>query len=168
MKKSISILLTLALLLGLLAGCGGQTVQTPDGTNDAATPADTAGDNTPADTPAEDETPAELPEVGQVQLPIAAEPVTFSGWITDAAISAKAGMVDVNDCLAMQVITKKTNVNWDWEIASAATAAEKLNLILVSGDYNDVFFTYRPIALPADWTRPSRTRFTSTPRIIPV
>lgn len=146
LMRLLSLLLCLSLIFVLAAGCS-QTA--PDTTDDAQTdpsttttdeasdkPADTAADTTTTGTSA---TPANGP-AATVELPLVDEPVTFSFWTTGASNYNRQGLETPNDKLAWQAVSEKTNVNFEWELASDSELATQFNLMIVSGSYPDTFY----------------------------
>ena len=135
MKRILSLALTAALLLALLAGCGNTpatTDPTPSGTQTDAT--DAAPAETPSDTA--DDTPDAPADETDPAGPLFAEPKTFTGWISvDITMDPNAKL---NDLPGWQWIEEKTNVTMDWDMISSAAATEQFNLMIVSGNYNDI------------------------------
>ena len=159
MKKTLSLLLVLALALGLLAGCGG--AQSPASTGEApaesaasiqesaaAAPEDMPGTNPDAliqgepVEPASAEEPApepeeELPQFVEVELPITEEPATFSIWYTWPPVLTNF-IEGPGATPFAQELESRTGVHIDYQIVNTETASADFSLMVAAGDYPDM------------------------------
>ncbi len=128
MKKTISILLSLLLLLGLLAGCSNTTTAPAE---DPAQPDETPADGA-TDAPA-DETPA----VNDNWLPLVDEPEHLSMWLayTD---QVDPNALDPSFTEPYQIVEQQTGVIVDFDAVSNEAANEQFSLMLASGDHCDI------------------------------
>lgn len=133
MKRYLTLLLALAMIVSVFAGCGGN-----GSTSSTASKADTPTAST-ADTG--DDSSSETAEVvngtNVTGLPIVTEPVTIS-------VAKERHMLDTtksyNEKPAFKNLTEETGITIDWMELAAGTAAEKVPLMLSSGDLPDVFW----------------------------
>lgn len=150
-KKVLAILLTLAMVLALLAGCGTETgMETgtePSETEQAAVSqeAETSIQTQPemeqeASAPEESVSMTE-PEIPQVEYPLTAEPVTLTMWY-----SFPGDLADImqeylgnGKSSVLQAVAEKTGVNLSFMLQSVTTANDSFNLLVASGDYPDLF-----------------------------
>jgi len=127
MKKMIVIMLAVALMLSVVA-CSGQddkTVTETPGASAETTPSNTKGNGN------EDQN-----EHGETELyfPLAT-PIEVSIWWPFFGMGTN--MVDYNDNLVFQELTKRLNVTFKFDNPSIQTAGENFNLMIMSGDYPD-------------------------------
>lgn len=154
-NKILALVLTAALSLGLLAGCGGNTAsaEKPD-----STPTEASGKapeqqpeapEVPADVSAEENSVAESaaeaavePEGLQVvELPIEEEAVHYSCWMPVAPyVSTMMNLEDFSEQVAMvKMINEATNVYIDFNaVAGGFVEQESFNLMIAGGDYTDI------------------------------
>lgn len=150
-KKVLAILLTLAMVLALLAGCGTETgMETgtePSETEQAAVSqeAETSIQTQPemeqeASAPEESVSMTE-PEIPQVEYPLTEEPVTLTMWY-----SFPGDLADImqeylgnGKSSVLQAVAEKTGVNLSFMLQSVTTANDSFNLLVASGDYPDLF-----------------------------
>ena len=162
MKKKLSVLslmLAMAMVLGLLTACG----QSGEGAQDAAAPAESASapveeasaepeDNAPAPeaAPAEEASsaveaapeeaepePVEIPPLA-VSLPLD-ETATVTIW--DVFPPPLVGYMEGPwDCAANQLLEDATNVHLDYTSVSTETASELFNLMVASNVYCDLIY----------------------------
>ena len=154
-NKILALVLTAALSLGLLAGCGGDTAsaEKPD-----STPTEASGKapeqqpeapEVPADVSAEENSVAESaaeaavePEGLQVvELPIEEEAVHYSCWMPVAPyVSTMMNLEDFSEQVAMvKMINEATNVYIDFNaVAGGFVEQESFNLMIAGGDYTDI------------------------------
>lgn len=140
MKKNLlCMLLAAAMILGILAGCGGTPASTAsDSTGQsvsAAAPETTAeaAASVPAEA-AEASSRLETPEQESI-FPLD-ETVTFTYWF-NAFPSILSQLNLPQDLLAYQELEKRTNVHIDFQIIAADMTNEKLNIMVASGLYPD-------------------------------
>jgi ABC-type glycerol-3-phosphate transport system substrate-binding protein len=148
-KMSISaLLLVLAMILGILAGCGNSTGAPAAGSETASAPAEAesaADDLFVPDVPvaaaeASAEEDAE-PAGPSYTIPISEEPLTYSIWMTYAPFAAD--LVNVETMEGMLVLDKMqeiTNIHFDVTAANGAAEQDNFNLMIASGDYADIMF----------------------------
>lgn len=129
MKRLVSILLALTMILGL-AACGtADPVESSSDTQSAQVEESKENNNDAEVSEASDA--SDEPE--SIQFPLE-ESHTFSMF------SVINEGVELGDCLAFQEIEKNTNVHWEIQSAMGVELAEKTSLLLGSGQYPDVFF----------------------------
>lgn len=137
MKRFLAILLCLSMLVGVMAGCNGGGTSSTSGTTDTSSTADT-GDSEASGTEA---SASETSEDGVTNkgttLPIVNEPVTLN-------VVKERHMLDTtesyNEKAAWANITEETGITIEWTELAAGTAAERVPLMLSSGDLPDVFW----------------------------
>lgn len=137
MKRFLAILLCLSMLVGVMAGCNGGGTSSTSGTTDTSSTADT-GDSEASGTEA---SASETSEDGVTNkgttLPIVNEPVTLN-------VVKERHMLDTtesyNEKAAWANITEETGITIEWTELAAGTAAERIPLMLSSGDLPDVFW----------------------------
>ncbi len=137
MKRFLAILLCLSMLVGVMAGCTGGGTSSTSGTTDTSSTADT-GDSEASGTEA---SASETSEDGVTNkgttLPIVNEPVTLN-------VVKERHMLDTtesyNEKAAWANITEETGITIEWTELAAGTAAERIPLMLSSGDLPDVFW----------------------------
>ena len=146
-KMSISaLLLVLAMILGILAGCGNSTGAPAAGSETASAPAEAesaADDLFVPDVPvaaaeASAEEDAE-PAGPSYTIPISEEPLTYSIWMTYAPFAAD--LVNVETMEGMLVLDKMqeiTNIHFDVTAANGAAEQDNFNLMIAGGDYTDI------------------------------
>ncbi len=125
--KTVSRLFTLLLTLSLvfsLAACS----KTPAATDN---PASTS---TPADKP----TDAPEADPGTATLPLANETKTYSMWIPNF-IGSDMPYTDPNELPIWQELEQRTNIHFEWELASSTDKSAQFSLMLTSGEYTDLF-----------------------------
>lgn len=151
-KTIFSMILSLAMLLGLMAGCGtpqesGASVSSDQlaAQEETATPAATQA---PAKQPAESgtsETSTEEPtsvveasalEQVPVGLPLTEEPVTYSIWYSEPFTD----YVDdpAEDVAVFRTLAERTNVYLEFSLTTVETASEKFQLLFAAEDLPDI------------------------------
>ncbi len=157
MKRLLTMLLSLTMILSAFAGCGSKTESsTPAATTDssAAAPAPTeaaapADDATPDISAAE---PASMEETEEVEdgwtytpisYPLADTPATLDYWIT-WELSADTMYNDVSEHIALKELEEATGVHLNLLAQSQAAGQTNTNLMIASGDYADMIgmFSY--------------------------
>lgn len=146
MKRTLSALLALLMLMSLMACSASPNATTPDTTTPPVEePADTTTtdvtepdpevtEEPDAEAPAEDTVPVEEPAVAG---PLFDEPTTFSMWIGRSVLMDQ-GALSFNDTPAWQEVQERTNVTIDWEMVSELAATEQFNLMMVSESYTEL------------------------------
>jgi len=127
MKKSIAFLLIAVLLLSL-AACS-KTDPTPSAT--PAAPSSSAPGATDPDTSGEE---LSRQEITERYFPLE-DPIDVSIWWPFFGMGTS--MVDYNDNLAFQEMSKRLNVTFTFTNPSFQTSGESFNLMMVSGDFTD-------------------------------
>ena len=159
MKKFLSSLLVLAMLLSLAAGCGAGSSGTvaaesgaetateettgAESTADTAAPAETA-DEAPATAGAsaeEDVSSSETVAGREITLPIVEEPITYSYWICYAPFAADLVNTDtLEGILVLDTIQEISGIHFDFTTANGAADRDNFNLMVAAGDYCDIIF----------------------------
>lgn len=137
MKKLLAILLCLTMIVGVLAGCGGNgnssTASTPTSSTQESTP-DASGTDSSTAAPSTEVVNSTNP--GTI-LPIVTEPVTLT-------IAKERHMLDTtksyNEKASFKNITEETGLTLEFNELPAGTAAEKVPLMLAGGEMPDVFW----------------------------
>lgn len=138
LSRLATLLLAAVLLLGLLAGCGSKPAATPgEDTPSPSTPSAPTDDSTAPSTddtaPADDGT-----TVSENWLPLVDELVTMTAW------GSQANSYDPNlkteDTAFFRWAEAQTNVRTEWTMVSSATMSEQFNLMMVSGNYDDMIY----------------------------
>jgi len=163
MKKMLSILLVLTLILGLLAGCGGSTApaamseSTQTASASEAEPAPEQEAQEPAEPEAEDapeaktESIAEGSQVEPVEEPTEAEPVVYELPLTDTPTtfttftSSPPGFIaaylgpngSYNEAECTRYFAEQTGVTIHFDEVDMFSFSENFNLMIASGDYPD-------------------------------
>ena len=158
-KKLLALLLTAALALTILSGCGSKTESAP-GSSAASSAPDSApaAVSTPETTPQEPESTVEAPESAQepeeeviegpvagdkdfdwsVFKPLSEEPVTLTMFYTQPPPLA-AIMDSPNDMsLLYQKFEEITNVHIDFQMVNMMDASTTFTLMIAGGDYCDI------------------------------
>ena len=141
MKRTLALLLCLALLASVFAACGGDGNSSTSSTSSASSQAKD-GESSETGTDGEDSAPEAGGEAvngtnpGNV-LPIVTEPVTLT-------IAKERHMLDTtksyNEKASFKNITEETGLTLEFVELAAGTAAEKVPLMLAGGDMPDVFW----------------------------
>lgn len=145
MKKALSLILALLMLLSLLAACSNEPATTTDPASDSVTTTTnpSAATEDPKEEPADAKDPSaepavELPQPSPVELPITEEVTTYSMWVPNFMDSA-IPYTDPNEFPIWQELERRTNIHIDFELGAMASASEQFSLMLTSGDYTDIF-----------------------------
>lgn len=153
MKRSaiLSILLALAMVLGLMAGCGSETASVPSAPDSASAeteapaepeaPAETespAQEPSAVEAPSAAEEPAEAPALEKVpvELPLTEEPVTYSIWYCEPFTE----LVDdpAEDVAVFRLLSERTGIQFDFSLVTMETANEKFQLLFAADDLTDI------------------------------
>jgi len=160
MKKCLSLMLALLMLLSMLAACSNEPAATtapavdePAAAEPAVTPEEPVEEpaeepveepvgepveepvEEPADEPVEE--PVELPEpTGEVSLPITDELTSYSIW-TGNFMDSAIPYTDPNEFPVWQELEARPNIHFDWTISSSP--GEQFALMIASQDYDDLF-----------------------------
>ena len=149
-KHIVAGTLLLAMLTGLLGGCGNKTAESQAAeasgaeaqsqvvqereTTQAAQPehAETAGSEEPSELDSSSEV-----EATAVSLPLTDEPVTLTYWTTVSPMYADA-ITSLNDCLLWNQMMEDTGVQVEGILVNAQSGAEQFALMVAGGDYYDL------------------------------
>lgn len=146
-KQLVSILLALAMALGLLAGCGTPAQSAAETAAPAAsgeqettepvqTPENTLGEASASEVEA---SVVEEPENLQVSLPLTTGGESYSYFVSYPGILSNFFERPFFDYPAWIELEKRTGVHIEWEPVSVEAEMETFNLMLTSGDYVDMF-----------------------------
>lgn len=148
MKKLLSILLALAMLLTILTACGTESSNVEASGGDNSAPAETEEVSTPetSSEPAEvsvleETSAAEMRSAEESQyvspFPLA-EPATLTAWAMWIP-GIEQYVSSPMDTAVFQEMQKRTNVTIEMSLASSPeTAMTEINLLIASGDYPDL------------------------------
>lgn len=138
MKKTLAILLTLAMLLCVLSACG-NSAETP--TEAPATEAPAAPDAPPAEEPPAEEPPADEP-AGEPQSAIAfplEESETLTFWHDyDPRMMSYVDSADYADVPINIMAEEATNVVIEHQLTSMDSESEQFNMMVASSSYPDM------------------------------
>lgn len=152
-KRTLSILLTLCLLLGIAAGCGqapAASASAPEPTEapSAAAPAGEASAETPAPLAPEEPSVQEVsvqeePVRPQVTYPLTDDPVTLTMWAEQPSLGplrmwGDYGIDIFEDYGSIQQAAEITGVQVSFENASSENASTLFNLHIAAGDWADM------------------------------
>lgn len=129
MKKFLSLLLGLVMIVAILAGCTGQATTTPTTGGGSTTKATTAATTTAAAT-----TQSNLINT-ESMVPVVNEPVSMTMAVTVGPMNE-----DPNDMWFFKYFEEQTKVHWDFMIIQSAAWAEKKPIMMATDEYPDVFF----------------------------
>lgn len=141
MKRILVMLLALAMVLSLLAACGGSNAETP-----STQEPNSAGEETPTqapddtNAPPDDEQPGDEPASG-ISYPIADGDVTFTMlqvYNPDATV-VYGSTGDYSDAETYQDIADATGVNIEFNMLAEATFSTQIDLIIAGGDTPDLY-----------------------------
>lgn len=145
----LSLILALAMILGLLAGCGGsaessipsEPVSSPEEV-EAPPPEETPAEE-PPDPPAEEAPPSaaeepivEVPEEPAIVYPLYEDPVSFT-WLDIVNTDYNQGVVteDLAENEVYKAVSEITGINVEWDLRM--DAATTYALMIAGGDYPD-------------------------------
>lgn len=139
-KKSIAILLTLAIAAGSLTACSntGTASKTAEGgtKESAAEPAQEAGG---AETETEEGKADSQAAPGQVTLPLTEETKTLSVWMGIDATTAN-NITTYAETPAAKEAEKRTNVKIEYSHPATTATQEQFNLLVASGNLPDIMW----------------------------
>ena len=116
LKQMLSLGLTAALTVGMLAGCGSSESGQSTANSGSQTTAEESSNVNP---------------VGE--YPIVKEPITFK------IMGRKdPGAPDWSELEVFKRLSEKTNINFEFEISESGTWTEQKNIALVGGEYGDI------------------------------
>ena len=131
-KKTLVILLVLALMLSVFASCNKTSTDTSEPEKTVTEEATKAAADETADEP---EVPAREP--GNPELPIVSEPVTFTIWHPTSTDIASV-LDNLGDSEYYKELEKRTGVHLEFTHPAIGQEQEALNLMIGSGDYPDI------------------------------
>ena len=137
MKRFLAILLCLSMLVGVMAGCNGGGTSSTSGTTGTSSTADTGDSEASGDEASASETSEDGVTNKGTTLPIVNEPVTLN---VVKVRNKTATTESYNEKAAWANITEETGITIEWTELAAGTAAERIPLMLSSGDLPDVFW----------------------------
>lgn len=154
-KKILTLLLTLLLVVSMLAGCGSdaaQSVSASEVSSAGEAPAEESSEAPAVEAPAEEAPPEEASEpslveaaaeepVYTVTYPLTEEPVTLTLLHSEpmlGPLSGRCGVDSYGDVAGVQKVAEATGVSIEWNEMSMMTASEEFNLVVASGDYPDM------------------------------
>ena len=120
-KKAVALLLTVAMAITFLAGCGSSA-----GTEEAAVPESTAESKTYGE---------DSSNFNAEGYPIVNDEITLKVML---AIRDTDTMIAPEEMPAVQRLDKLTGIKTEWEVIKGADWDTKLNLMFASGEYPDV------------------------------
>lgn len=153
MKKLLALLLAAAMMLTLLAGCGGTTTSATESAP-AETAASAPAEETAAESPAEEapaeEAPAEEAPVEEALTPVE-YPLCDPGEVELEVYMAMAGFIPMvipdvanvgfDTTRGVIAVEEATGVNLNWTLIDQDAYSEKFSIVVASGDYPDYFST---------------------------
>ncbi len=159
-KKILALLLALAMLTTLMAGCASDKAEAPAkesaAVEESAPAEDAATEEAPAEDAAAEEAPVEEEKVKvdgatadydpnyvpqEVSLPITDEDTYYTIWMPVAPFIAEF-IDDMNEEITViKEMANRTNMHFEWTTCHADVEQEKFNLMVVAGDYCDVIGT---------------------------
>lgn len=129
-KKLVGLLLTTALCVGSLAGCGSQGI---DQASTGNVSEEVASQTSETETGAETETAS----ASEITLPLTEEPITLT--VFAAMDSNLTGIInDYNENGFFEELEKRTGVHLEFIIPAAGNEKEAYNLMIASGELADI------------------------------
>ena len=143
-RKHICLLLALAMIVGLLSGCGQETTSSSPATSTAAVPSVQEPQSeapAPSEILPEEEASMEttsVPEISPTEdfFPLD-ETATVSYWV-QLNPEASSLITDYAETPGYEYLSKRLNVNFDFTCVSAVAASEAFSLMVASQDYCDI------------------------------
>lgn len=149
MKKLFALLLALCVVFSLTA-CGGQTSTAEEATapEEVAQTSEAVVEEAPAEESTEEAAPAEASVVEEVpveeagpqkvalELPIVDEPATYTIWYSEPFAEYVENPAE--DVAVFVSLAERTNISFEFSLASVDTASEKFQLMFASDDLPDV------------------------------
>ncbi len=137
LKKTIAILLCLAMVLSL-AACGGESgSSTADGSSQSSESSESTG-STEGESSSEAEG-GDAAATGEFKLPIVDEPVELSYFVS-ASTNAAIVTTDYNDNEFYQEMERRTGVHLNFEMVSSADYQTNFNLMIASNNLTDLMY----------------------------
>ncbi|MGN0169067.1 MAG: extracellular solute-binding protein [Acetatifactor sp.] len=123
-KKVIAALLTMAMTVGMLAGCGSNGEEQTSGSQSVSSEGSVsveAGEN-----------------FNETGYPIVNEPLTLKVLL---GIRDVDSLVEPNEMPAIQRLEEQTGIHIEWEVIKGSDWDTKLNLMFASGEYPDIILS---------------------------
>ncbi len=152
-KPILAVTLVIAILLTMLCGCGNSPAAAESAQQEESVSTQTAQAQTsqsaesPSSSPSESAPAAEPePEIpveetaAEIAYPLSDEPVTFELWYSFPGDLADTMEEWLPKNSVLKAVEEVTNVNLTFMLQSVTTATENFNLLVVSGDYPDLFY----------------------------
>lgn len=137
LTKILALLLAVAMIFVMAAGCGGKKETPADNPSEA--PTDTPAEQVtepPAVDPADD--PADIPDETEVSLPLVEETVSFRYLYPLQPFTMPYGLGQEN-MYNFQYMEEATNIHMELELLNFMQISESYNIIIASQDYPDFF-----------------------------
>jgi putative aldouronate transport system substrate-binding protein len=134
-KRTLALLLALAMVLAVLAGCGGTS--STAGTEETKAPTTDEQEATAAP----DEATAEPDADPKANFPLAEEEVTYT-WFMPAPSAIGTSITTYNENSVISYMAELTNVDWDFISPPQELAKEQFNIVVNSGDVPDVIMNF--------------------------
>lgn len=150
MKKLLALLLALCMVFSLVA-CGGaaSTAEEAAASTEETQASETVAEEAPAEEEATAEEAAEAPSAAEeapveeagpqkvaVELPIVDEPTTYTIWYSEPFAEYVENPAE--DVGVFVSLAERTNISFEFNLASVDTASEKFQLMFASDDLPDV------------------------------
>ena len=117
-RKLIALLLTSAMTVGCLVGCGAEN-----------------NSDVPESSENSKEVIAESDNFNETGYPIVNEPITLNVMLR---IRDTDTLMDVNEMPVMQALEEQTGIHVEWEVIKETDWSTRTNLMLASGEYPDI------------------------------
>lgn len=139
LKKVIALIMTAALSLSVLAGCGGKESQESSAGNDTPSTEEESPSASEKEESAPDSAETEN-ESGEAEEASGAVTFPLAETMTFTAFAGMNGDYTLTDNIAMQKSLADANINIEFTNVLGADLEEKRNLVLNSGEYPDIFY----------------------------
>lgn len=136
MRKTLSILLVLTLMLGLLAACSSEPEVQESASTNTVTESVVEGE---VQETTEEEAAEEEPVDLTVQLPLTTNGESYSYFVSYPGIMTKFFDEPFYDYPAWVELEARTGVHIEWYTVSVDAEMESFSLMLASGEYVDIF-----------------------------
>ena len=153
-KKLLALLLALAMLCTMLAGCGSnettepsaassaveETAEAPKAPQEEAPAEEAPAEEAPTEeASAEEEAVEEAPAEPTYTIPIVDEPLTYSMWMAYAPFAAELVNTEtLEGMFVLDTLQEVTNIHFDFVTANGAAEQDNFNLMIAAGDYTDI------------------------------
>ena len=149
MKKIVSLLTAVTLLLGLMAGCGGDSTTAAASADTASASSVTDNENETSNTEismsvteeSDQESVAEASEESQsepipVELPITDEPITYSIWYSEPFTEYVNDPAE--DVAIFRLLAEKTNISLEFNLTTVDSASDQFQLLFAADSLPDI------------------------------